>query len=57
MKRGGTSAGTAERALTSKIAKLVKWLQPQTVSLSVDFWTKQPSEFQPPKPSAGNTAV
>lgn len=38
---------------TSKIAKLVKWLQLQSVSLAVLFLTKQPSEFQPPASSVG----
>ena len=41
-----------DHLLTSRIAKLVKWLQLQTVSLSVLFLTKQPLEFQPPDPSA-----
>lgn len=39
--------------LTSRMAKLVKWLQPQIVSLSVLFWTEQPFELQPPDPSVG----
>lgn len=38
--------------LTSSIAKLVKWLQLQNVSLTVLFLTEQPLEFQPPDPSA-----
>lgn len=42
---------------TSKIAKLVKWLQLQSVSLAVLFIIKQPSEFQPPDLSVGRNST